>query len=76
MNLINKYKNVLLFILTGMILGFAYWYFIGCSGGTCPITSNWYSSALYGGLFGFLLSDFKLKKTKRADKNEQFQSNN
>jgi hypothetical protein len=34
--------------------GFAYYYFIGCSSGTCPITSNPYISTAYGALIGAL----------------------
>lgn len=44
-------------VLLGALLGFAYWRFIGCATGSCPITSTWYVSTLYGGLTGaaFLL---------------------
>lgn len=50
-------------IAIGLIAGYAYWRFIGCSSGTCPLTSNWYSSTLIGGVFGYLISDsFKGKK--------------
>jgi hypothetical protein len=36
--------------------GFAYYYFIGCSSGTCPISSNPYISTAYGVLVGAVLS--------------------
>jgi hypothetical protein len=51
----------------GTALGFAYWYFIGCSSGSCPITSNWYTSTIYGALIGatFLLP--AKKKTEPGD---------
>ncbi len=39
-------------VFIGVSAGFAYWYFIGCLNGTCPITSNWYTSVLYGGVVG------------------------
>lgn len=39
----------------GSLLGFAYYYFIGCNGGTCPITSNPYKSTLWGMAIGGLL---------------------
>ncbi len=42
----------LLPVLIGVAAGFAYWYFIGCVNGNCPITSNWYTSVLYGGIVG------------------------
>jgi hypothetical protein len=41
----------------GCLLGYAYWHFIGCASGACPITAHWQTSVLYGGLIGatFLL---------------------
>ena len=62
---IDKRKVVItsIAIALGSISGFAYWYFIGCTSGTCPLTSNWHSTTLVGGVFGYLLSDsFKTKK--------------
>jgi hypothetical protein len=43
-------------ILIGEILGYGYYRFIGCSSGTCPLTSNPWSSILYGALIGYLIS--------------------
>ena len=37
-------------------MGFAYYYFVGCASGTCPITSNPYVSTAYGALVGLLLA--------------------
>ena len=42
-------------ILLGSVLGYMYYHFIGCSSGTCPITSNATSSTLYGAVMGGLL---------------------
>ncbi len=42
----------LLPVVIGVSAGFAYWYFIGCINGHCPITSEWYTSTLYGGIVG------------------------
>ncbi|MFZ1729211.1 MAG: DUF6132 family protein [Bacteroidota bacterium] len=39
-------------VVIGVAAGFAYWYFIGCINGHCPITSEWYTSTLYGGVVG------------------------
>jgi hypothetical protein len=51
--LLKKYS---LFVLIGGAGGYLYYYFIGCSTGTCPITSNPYVSVLYGALIGTILS--------------------
>ncbi len=41
-----------LFALLGGAAGFAYYYFIGCASGTCPITGNPYVSTVYGAFMG------------------------
>lgn len=40
----------------GAVLGFAYYKFIGCASGACPITSNPWISTFYGALMGGLLA--------------------
>lgn len=52
-------------VVVGAAGGFAYWHFIGCSTGTCPITSNPYLSMLWGGVFGGLL--FSIFNTKKKE---------
>jgi ABC-type Fe3+-siderophore transport system permease subunit len=44
--------RILIGISAGAILGYAYYYFIGCNTGSCPITSNPMSSIFYGMLIG------------------------
>lgn len=41
--------------MVGAIAGFAYYHYVGCSSGTCPITGNPYISTMYGAAVGFLL---------------------
>lgn len=48
--------RLMLGALAGALLGFLYHRFVGCQSGTCPITSNPYSSTLYGALMGALFS--------------------
>jgi hypothetical protein len=43
-------------IVIGAALGYAFYRFIGCSSGSCPITGNPVISTLYGALMGVLLS--------------------
>ena len=53
---IRKWIRPALFTLGGALAGLAYYYFIGCSSGSCPITSNPLGSMLYMGLIGWLIS--------------------
>ena len=51
----QKYKRDLIGIALGAVAGFLYWKFVGCSSGTCMITSKPINSTLYGALMGFLV---------------------
>lgn len=51
----NTWIKRTLFVAAGAGLGYAYYYFIGCVSGGCPITSNPYISTGYGALVGFVL---------------------
>lgn len=53
----------LAFAFAGAAAGFAYYYFIGCYSGTCPISSNPYISTAYGFVMGALLVPGGKKKT-------------
>jgi len=41
-------------VALGGVLGFAYYRFVGCKTGACPLTSNPWISTLYGALIGWL----------------------
>ena len=43
------------FGILGAAGGFAYYHFVGCTTGACPITGNPYLSTAYGSLMGMLL---------------------
>jgi len=64
MRLHKKYIWILAGIIIGSIAGYAYWHFVGCTSGTCAITSVWYRSTLYGSIMGGLLAStfFSTKK--------------
>lgn len=69
----QKFKNFIfsrtfIGIIVGSFGGFLYYYFIGCTSGSCPITSNPYASILYGALFGGVLF---YKPTKKINKNNK-----
>jgi len=55
MPFILKYKLTIIGIIVGAIAGYLYYYFIGCSSGTCAITSKPLNSTLYGAMMGGLL---------------------
>ncbi len=42
-------------ILIGGLLGFLYYYYAGCSSGTCAITGNPIMSTLFGSAMGFFV---------------------
>lgn len=65
-NFIKKYKLGLIGIVLGGILGYAYYYFIGCNTGTCSITSKPINSSVYGMVMGYLiLSTFEKTKENK-----------
>ncbi len=55
MEMISKYKLSLIGLILGAISGYLYYYFVGCAGGTCSITSDPLNSSLYGAMMGGLL---------------------
>jgi len=62
-----KHKWKIIFASAGLIAGYAYYYFVGCASGSCPIQSKWYLSTLYGGIIGYLLAGLI---TSRNNKNK------
>ncbi|MCE3278757.1 MAG: hypothetical protein K0S44_948 [Bacteroidetes bacterium] len=61
-------KNKFSFIgaVIGSVGGYLYWNFVGCSSGTCAITSSPVNSTIYGAVMGFLIVGmFKSDKTKK-----------
>lgn len=66
----KKYVKQIIGFVVGAAGGFAYYYFVGCKSGTCPLTSNPIVSTLFGGVLGLLIVDsivdlFKPKKTEQ-----------
>jgi hypothetical protein len=71
MKILLQYKLTFLGIFAGAVGGYLYYRFVGCSSGTCPITSKPLNSTLYGAMMGGLLfSSFK-KTNSDQDKNQE-----
>ncbi|NQT96420.1 MAG: hypothetical protein HQ562_01630 [Candidatus Marinimicrobia bacterium] len=49
-------------VIVGAVLGYSYYYFIGCKTGTCAITGHPLNSTLYGAVMGLLLTFTSKKK--------------
>ena len=68
---IRKHLVTVIFAVAGLIGGFLYWKFVGCSSGTCIIKSVWYLSTLYGLVLGYvtggLAEDLILKLRKNKE---------
>ena len=69
--IIKKYRKTTLFVVIGAAIGFAYWRFVGCSSGTCPLTANWHTSTVMGGLIGMLA----VSSGRKPDKSDSGEGN-
>jgi putative effector of murein hydrolase len=58
----SQWEQYMIKLIVGVVIGaaagFAYYKFIGCSSGACPLTSNPVISTIYGAVMGALLSGF------------------
>jgi hypothetical protein len=61
----NNNKLYVAGAIVGAIAGFFYWQQIGCSSGTCMITSKPLNSTLYGALLGVLVFGMFKKEDKK-----------
>ena len=70
-NWISKKRYTIIATIVGGIFGYLYWNFIGCSSGSCAITSVWWRSTIYGIIMGWLLGDLINDKIRiKANRNE------
>ncbi|MFO0322507.1 MAG: DUF6132 family protein [Bacteroidota bacterium] len=67
-NIIKKYRLELNGIALGAIAGWCYWYFVGCTSGSCAITSSPVNSYLYGAFIGGILGGMFKKSNKEDNK--------
>ena len=52
----KKWIRPALFTLGGVFAGVGYYYFVGCSTGSCPITASPVRTMVYTAVIGLLLS--------------------
>jgi len=60
--------KILLGVVIGGVLGFSYYFFIGCRTGSCPLTGNPYISTLYGSVVGLILTVGGKKSGNKGNK--------
>ena len=55
-------------LIIGATGGYLYWYYVGCTSGSCAITSSPVNSTIYGSVMGVLLANsFGQSKKKKGD---------
>ena len=65
------YRKTIIAALIGALAGYAYYALIGCSGGSCMISSNPYISTIYGLAMGVLAVGVpETKKSKQVISHE------
>jgi hypothetical protein len=63
--ILKKYRLAIIGLFVGAAGGYLYFALVGCSTGTCPITSNPWRISLYGALMGMLLFDMFRKEPSK-----------
>lgn len=63
-----NHKLIVLGVVAGAIVGYLYYYFVGCASGTCAITSSPVNSTLYFALLGGLIMNILKPETKNQTK--------
>jgi len=64
----NKFLKLGLYALVGGLIGYAYYYYVGCTNG-CPLSSNWYITTGYGLVAGIVLA-LPAKGSKKAEQED------
>ena len=66
-NIIKILKRNWLYLAGGIVggIGYLYWFYIGCSSGTCPITASPVSSVIWGTVMGGLLFGIFVNKKNK-----------
>jgi len=70
----KRYIKMLSGLAVGAILGYLYYYYIGCASGTCAITSNPFISTGYGAMIGLIFMWPAKQKDTGSDDGEETQT--
>jgi len=70
MDILKKYWIVIILTITGGVGGYLYWFFVGCVSGSCPITSSWYYTFIFGIFAGYIVGDTINNWLKKKRKDE------
>jgi hypothetical protein len=70
MNIKLHYRKIIGVVL-GALSGYAYYHYVGCLSGHCPISSNPWISTGYGALLGYLIAPSKSKSVEPAHSDEE-----
>ncbi len=63
---IKTYLLSIVGVIVGAVAGYAYWKLVGCSSGSCAITSKPLNSTLYGAVMGGLLFSIFQNNNKKT----------
>lgn len=66
---IKKHRLKIVGLVVGAIVGYLYYYYVGCQSGTCAITSKPWNMTIYGSIMGLLLFDMFAVKGKSKSGN-------
>ena len=68
MNMVLRYRFVMLGAIFGAVSGYLYYFFVGCNTGSCAITSDPVNSTLYGAVMGGLFVNmFRAESAGRSE---------
>ncbi|MDI6403002.1 DUF6132 family protein [Balneolaceae bacterium ANBcel3] len=68
--MIRSFFYIIAGVILGSVAGFAYWHFVGCTTGSCPITSIWYHATAYGALMGGLAAKILMPEKRSGEAEE------
>lgn len=59
MTFVYSNRTALIIFLAGSVIGYIYWYYIGCYWGTYPLSSEWWVNCIYGGIVANIIMSLR-----------------